>query len=129
MPKKEKNKKTKKTIKKSFEQEDACIICLDNTDDVCILSQSLTVHTDDNHYWKQQCKCNILIHKSCMEKWMVYKNACPICLITMKKSPSIFLYLNRLRGFAYYIIFMYIIYTFFERLQNITFSKMDCLSI
>jgi len=132
MSKKRKHRKTKNPIQK-IEKNDstyACIICLDNTDEPCILSQTICLPASiDYYYWKQDCECNILIHTSCMTAWMSYHRACPICLHDMKKTPSIYLYVNRIRGIAYYILFMYVIYHAIDALNVFLLSRSDCLSI
>ena len=132
MSKKRKHRKTKNPIQK-IEKNDsthACIICLDNTDEPCILSQTICIPASiDYYYWKQDCECNIFIHTSCMTDWISYHRACPICLHDMKKNPSIFLHFIRIREFAYYIMCIYVIYITFDALRFLLLPRSDCLSI
>lgn len=57
-----------------------CLICLTPTKIKINKSTSL-YSTTTKHYYVQNCKCTMICHPSCMEKWM---NVSPNCLICRK---------------------------------------------
>jgi len=91
MARRKKNKKNK-IIDVHKDEPQVCIICLAETDDKLIQSRNSAFLIDGEYCSMQVCTCNIAVHKLCMESWIHYKYACPICLTSMQRIlvPNMF---------------------------------------
>lgn len=71
----------------------ACIFCLQSQNNLLtktILLKNFYYYDDNRDLYVIACKCNVFIHTQCMNQWMQYKNACPICLMQFLQKPGIF---------------------------------------
>ncbi len=57
-----------------------CLICLTPTK--TIINKDISLYSKKNgQYYVQKCKCTVICHQTCMEKWI---NVAPNCLICRK---------------------------------------------
>ena len=55
-----------------------CSICWEDTKEKTISLQT-NIFSDSIKNYKVICLCNIIIHKTCMNKWIQKNKSCPIC--------------------------------------------------
>lgn len=81
------------------------------TDNNCYHLHSLYIYDRNPYYnpncYKLNCKCNVTIHKHCLNDWLVHKLVCPICLTPVKK------YRNYSHNIAIFMVCSYRIFFYF----------------
>jgi len=79
------------TMDNDFRQNSDCLICLSEIDNESIIytKNNIFNRIDNDKICVTQCNCCILVHKSCMEKWLTINCTCPICLTSMKQMSLV----------------------------------------
>jgi hypothetical protein len=104
-----------------------CLICLTPTK-TKINKYTPLYSTTTKHYYVQNCKCTVICHPSCMEKWM---NVTPNCLICRKplgikwsfqkvKAMCVFVFYNRrIRILIVMAIYLKMVFYIYDRVIDI----------
>lgn len=83
-----------------------CFVCYEYYDDI----NELPIKLNNNYHYIKNCECNVIIHKSCLDKWYSINNSCPICRDIMSinniNSYTILDYYNKLSIIN--ILFIYV---------------------
>jgi hypothetical protein len=83
-----------------------CSICWEDTKESCILLQN-NIFSDSIKNYRVICSCNIVIHKTCMNKWTKKDKSCPICRKLLYEYQSLCLYtLNTIKNIIVNIFFL-----------------------
>lgn len=57
---------------------------------ICLINEMNCVNLQDIYKKEYNviCKCNIKVHKNCVNEWLLLKNTCPICNIQLIKKKK-----------------------------------------
>ena len=57
---------------------------------ICLMNEMNCVNLQDIYKKEYNviCKCNIKVHKNCVNEWLLLKNTCPICNIKLIKKKK-----------------------------------------
>ena len=110
-----------------------CLICLTPTK--TIINKNTPLYSKiTGHHYVQKCKCTVICHPLCMEKWI---NVTPNCLICRKplgikwsiqrvKAALILVFYNRrIRTLIIMTIYLRMMFLIYEKTANI-YSKNKC---
>ena len=117
----------------SSKSKKECFICYDEINSPLKLMNTYIIH--------RKCNCNEYIHKSCLNKCLLKKNACPLCNTPLNNNKAILLnnYITRynsdtviFRGSiyriytynnnAFFIFFKFFCYQIIITISSITFA-------
>ena len=62
-----------------------CFICYENK----MEDDFETIQLNTQKYYYKKCLCNGWVHQKCLYKWYDKSNKCPICRISITKTPQI----------------------------------------
>ena len=111
-----------------------CLICLTPTKTK--INKDISLYSKKTgQYYVQNCKCTVICHPSCMEKWI---NVAPNCLICRKplgikwsfqkvKTMCVFVFYDR-RTYKILLVAIYLNMFFFicDKISNF-YSKNNCI--
>ena len=104
-----------------------CLICLTPTK--TIINKDISLYSKKSgQYYVQKCKCTMICHQTCMEKWI---NVAPNCLICRKplgikwtiqkvKAMCVFVFYNRrIRILIVMAIYLKMVFYIYDRVIDI----------